>query len=156
MRRAHSRMSGPACAARSRAPPAIKAPNRTIPKSPSSIDLLGDKIGFLRHRHLIQQRSEMRPARHERSTVSRQPQSHSLVLPQAAKFDSDSVPFDGENPQPVRAWAAGREFDGVKSTLTEVGSNPSLACRFRCDARRHGGSPFNIENHGENRVHGLN
>jgi hypothetical protein len=35
--------------------------------SPSSIDLLGDKIGFLRHRHLIQQRSEMRPVRHERT-----------------------------------------------------------------------------------------
>jgi len=29
----------------------------------------------------------------------------------SSQFDSDSVPFGGENPQPVRAWAAGREFD---------------------------------------------
>ena len=35
-------------------------------ESPSSIDLLGDEIGCLRHRHLIRQCSEMRPARHER------------------------------------------------------------------------------------------
>jgi len=35
-------------------------------ESPSSVDLLGDEVGCLRHCHLIRQRSEMRPARHER------------------------------------------------------------------------------------------
>jgi hypothetical protein len=35
-------------------------------ESPSSVNLLGDEIGCLRHRYLIRQCSEMRSARHER------------------------------------------------------------------------------------------
>jgi hypothetical protein len=78
-----------------------------------------------------------------------------LVLPEATNSSTIRVSFGGENPQSVRARAAGRDFDGVKSTLTAVGSNPSMVWRIRHDERRHAGSAFNIENHGENHASAL-
>jgi hypothetical protein len=104
----------------------------------------------------------MRPTRHERERREHncweldQSQSYPLVLPEATNSSTIRVSFGGESPQSVRARAAGRDFDGVKSTLTEVGSNPSMVWRFRHDERRHAGSAFNIENHGENHASALN
>src|SRR6516165_2295114 len=59
-------MIGPACAARSCAPNSLpSAEQDNTEESPSSIDLLGNEIGCLRHRYLIRQCSEMRSARHK-------------------------------------------------------------------------------------------
>src|ERR1700737_161665 len=76
--------------------------------------------------------------------------------PEATNSSTIRVSFGGENPQSVRARAAGRDFDGVKSTLTEVEGKPSIAWRFRHDERRYAGSAFNIKNHGENHASALN
>jgi hypothetical protein len=79
-----------------------------------------------------------------------------LVLPQATNSSTIRVPFGGENPQPARATAAGRDFDDVKATFRLRLEVTLPWWRYRHDERRHAGSGFNIENQGENHASALN